>query len=83
MPSCGAHPYSLVGDQLSLACLMKENRVGADGSLSLHNPIRSSNQVIIVNRTRELYLLATLEHSGLLYFPIEAATRSMITAPLY
>jgi hypothetical protein len=58
--------------------LMKLNRVGADGFLSSHNyPIRSSNQVPIVmidNGSRESYLLATVEHSGLLYFPFGATT---------
>jgi hypothetical protein len=43
--------------------------------LSQHNDqIWSSNQVPIViidNVSRESYLLATLEHSGLLYFPLE------------
>jgi len=55
-------------------------------ALSPHNdPIRSSNQVPIViidNGSRESYLLATLELSGLLYFPFGAATRSVIAAPL-
>jgi hypothetical protein len=54
-------------------------------ALSPHNdPIRSSNQVpsvIIDNGNCELYLLSTLEHSGLLYFPYGAATRSAIAAP--
>jgi len=51
-------------------------------ALSPHNdPIRSSNQVITANGNRELYLLATLEHLGLLYFPFGAATRSAIAAP--
>jgi len=53
-------------------------------SLSSQNPIRSSNQVSIViidNGNRETCLLATLEHSGLLYFPYGAATRSAIAAP--
>jgi len=52
-------------------------------ALSPHNnPIRSSDQVITANGNRELYLLATLEHLGLLYFPFGAATRSAIAAPL-
>jgi len=59
----GTYPYSLVA-----ICLMKLNRVGADGFLSSYNdPIRSSTQVPIVlidNGSRESYLLATLEHSG-------------------
>jgi hypothetical protein len=50
-------------------------------ALSPHNnPIRSSNQVIIANGNSELYLLASLEHLGLLYFPFGAATQSAITA---
>jgi len=55
-------------------------------ALSPHNdPIRSFNQVPIViidNGSRESYVLATLEPSGLLYFPFGAATRSAIAAPL-
>jgi len=55
-------------------------------ALSPHNdPIRSSDQmtkVIVVNGNRELYLLATLEHLGLFYFPFGAATRSAIASPL-
>jgi len=55
-------------------------------AITPHNdPIRSSNQVptvIIDNGSCESYLLATLEHSGLLYFPFGAATRSAIAAPL-
>jgi len=50
-----------------------------------NDPIRSSNQVpkvLIDNGNRKLYLLATLEHSGLLYFPFGAATLSAIAAPL-
>jgi len=54
-------------------------------ALSPHNdPIRSSNHVpsvIIDNGNRELYLLATLEPSGILYFPFGVATRSAIAAP--
>jgi len=51
-------------------------------ALSPHyDPIRSSDQVIIANGNRELYLLATLEHLGLLYFPFGAATQSAIAAP--
>jgi len=51
-------------------------------ALSPHNdPIRWSDQVIIANGNCELYLLATLEHLGLLYFPFGAATRSATAAP--
>jgi len=46
-----------------------------------YDPIWSSDQVIIANGNRELYLLATLEHLGLLYFPFGAATPSAIAAP--
>jgi len=55
-------------------------------ALTAHNdPIRSSNQVpkvIIDNGNCESYLLATLEYSGLLYFPYGASTASAIAAPL-
>jgi hypothetical protein len=55
-------------------------------ALSPHNDlIRSSNQVpklIIDNSSSELYLLATLEPPGLLYFPFGAATRSAFAAPM-
>jgi hypothetical protein len=54
-------------------------------ALSLHNDrIRSSNQVPIViidNCSRESYLLATLEPSGLLYFPCGVAAGYAIAAP--
>jgi hypothetical protein len=53
--------------------------------LPYNDPIRSSNQVPKVridNGNCESYLLATLEPSGLLYFPLGAATRSAIAAPL-
>jgi len=46
------------------------------------DPIRSSDQVIIANGNCELYLLATLNHLGLLFFPCGAATRSAIPAPV-
>jgi hypothetical protein len=65
---------------------MKWSRGGEDGSLSPQNgPIRSSNQVRMVtidNGNWKLYLLATLEHLGLLYFPLKAAIQSAIAAPL-
>jgi len=54
-------------------------------ALSHNDLIRSSNQVpilIIDNCNCESYLLATLELSGLLYFPFSATTRSVIAAPL-
>jgi len=51
--------------------------------LSLHNDlIRSSDQVITANGNREMYLLPTLEHLGLLYLPFRAATRYAIAIPL-
>jgi len=53
---------------------------------SPHNdPIWSSNQVLTVrldNGNPESYLVATLEPSGLLYFPFGADTQSGIAAPL-
>jgi hypothetical protein len=50
-------------------------------ALSPHNdPIRSSDQLIIAIGNRELYLLATLEYVGLIYFPFGATTQSAITA---
>jgi len=87
----GTYPYSLVG-----VCLMKLNRVGADGSLSsqrsdsvVQSGVKGDNwprwwltKVIFDKGNHELYLLVTLEHSGLLYFPYGATTRSAIAAPL-
>jgi len=56
---------------------MKLNRVVADGFLSSHNnPIGSSYQVPIViidNGNRELYLLATLEYSGVIILPLPSS----------
>jgi len=50
-----------------------------------NNPIRLSNaarKVIIDIGNRELYLIATFQHLGLLYFAFGAATRSVIATPL-
>jgi len=42
-------------------------------ALSPHNdPIRSSDQVIIASGNRELYLVATLEHSRVIVLPIQS-----------
>jgi len=58
----GTYLYSLVG-----VCLIKLDTVGADGSISSQRSdsvVKSVAKVIIDQGDHEMYLLATLEHSG-------------------
>jgi hypothetical protein len=89
-PLCSQEPslYAIVWAHMPVAvgvCLLKLNWVGTDGFISsFSNWMQLSSQflsVIIDKGSRETCLLASLEHSGLLYFPYGASTQSVIAAP--